>query len=57
MGERIDASSAEPVHPLIERALTSKAPIAALIGFDVEEIGGGRAVASLRSGPQLFPQP
>src|SRR6266851_3405434 len=52
MEERIDASSSEPVHPLIERALTSKVPIAQLIGFGVEELGGGRAVASLRSGLQ-----
>src|SRR5260370_30982755 len=52
MGERIDASSPEPIHPLIERALTSKIPIAELIGFAVEELAGGRAVASLRSGPQ-----
>src|ERR1700687_4884810 len=52
MGERIDASSPEPIHPLIERALTSKIPIAELIGFSVEELGGGRAVASLHSGPQ-----
>jgi acyl-coenzyme A thioesterase PaaI-like protein len=52
MGERIGASSSEPVHPLIEKALTSKIPIAELIGFGVEEIGGGRAVASLRPGPQ-----
>src|SRR5580700_1211821 len=52
MDERIDASSSEPVHPLIEKALTSKVPIAELIGFRVEEIGGGRAVGSLRSGPQ-----
>jgi uncharacterized protein (TIGR00369 family) len=47
-----DASPAEPVHPLIEKALTSKVPIAELIGFRVEEIGDGRAVGSLRSGPQ-----
>src|SRR5713101_7879366 len=52
MGESIDASSSEPVHPLIEKALTSKVPIAELIGFGVDEVGGGRAVASLRSGPQ-----
>src|SRR5260370_26447939 len=52
MCERSVASSSEPVHPLIERALTSKLPIAELIGFGVEELGGGRAVASLRSGPQ-----
>jgi hypothetical protein len=52
MDDRIGASLSEPVHPLIERALTSKIPIAELIGFGIEEIGGGRAVASLRSGPQ-----
>jgi len=50
MVERSDSS--EPVHPLIEKALTSNVPIAELIGFRVEEIGGGRAVGSLRSGPQ-----
>jgi uncharacterized protein (TIGR00369 family) len=37
---------------LIERARTSTVPIAALIGFHVEEIGDGRAVASLQTGPQ-----
>jgi uncharacterized protein (TIGR00369 family) len=40
------------VHPLIEKALTSKVPIADLIGFRVEEIGGGRAVGLLPAGPQ-----
>jgi len=39
-------------HPLVEKARTSSAPIAELMGFHVEEIGGGRAVASLRTGPQ-----
>jgi uncharacterized protein (TIGR00369 family) len=39
-------------HPLVEKVLTSKTPIAELIGFRVEEIAGGRAVGSLRSGPQ-----
>ena len=48
----IEASRCEPVHPLIEKALTSNVPIAELNGFRVEEIGGGRAVGSLRSGPQ-----
>jgi uncharacterized protein (TIGR00369 family) len=52
MDEKGRTSPAEPVHPLIERALTSKVPIAELIGFHVEEVGGGRAVASLRAGPQ-----
>jgi uncharacterized protein (TIGR00369 family) len=40
------------VHPLIEKARMSRVPIADLIGFHVEEISGGRAVASMRSGPQ-----
>ena len=52
MGESIGSTSAERVHPLIERALTSKMPVAELIGISIEELGGGRAVASLRSGPQ-----
>jgi uncharacterized protein (TIGR00369 family) len=52
MAERNDGPSSEPVHPLVERVRASKVPIAELIGFVVEEIGGGRAVASLRSGPQ-----
>jgi uncharacterized protein (TIGR00369 family) len=48
----VPTDSPEPVHPLIERARRSKVPIAELIGFGVDEIAGGRAVASLRSGPQ-----
>ena len=52
MGESIESTSSERVHPLIERALTSKIPVAELIGISIEELGGGRAVASLRSGPQ-----
>src|ERR1700704_5609901 len=52
MVERKDVDASGPVHPLIERALASKVPIAELIGFQLEEIGGGRAVASLRTGPQ-----
>jgi len=52
MVERKDLNASGPVHPLIERALASKVPIADLIGFQLEEIGGGRAVASLRTGPQ-----
>jgi uncharacterized protein (TIGR00369 family) len=41
-----------PVHPLVGRALASRVPIAELIGFRVEEAGGGRAMASLDAGPQ-----
>lgn len=46
------ASSSETVHPLLKKVLASKPPIAELIGFDVEEVGGGRAVMSLQAGPQ-----
>jgi uncharacterized protein (TIGR00369 family) len=52
MAETITPMTAPGVHPLIERARTSKVPIAELIGFRVEEIGDGRAVASLQTGPQ-----
>ena len=40
------------VHPLVEPARTSPVPVAELIGFSVEEIGVGRSVASLQTGPQ-----
>jgi uncharacterized protein (TIGR00369 family) len=39
-------------HPLIEKVRAAKPPIAELIGFDIEEIGGGRAVGVLRAAPQ-----
>jgi uncharacterized protein (TIGR00369 family) len=52
MPETTTATPSQAVHPLIERARTSTVPIAALIGFQVEEIGDGRAVASLQTGPQ-----
>jgi uncharacterized protein (TIGR00369 family) len=48
----MEATMPEAVHPLIARAHTAKVPIAELIGFGVDEIGGGRAVGSLRTGPQ-----
>jgi uncharacterized protein (TIGR00369 family) len=40
------------MHPLLQRAFESRVPVADLIGFDVTEIAGGRAVATLQSGPQ-----
>src|SRR5438552_13302516 len=39
-------------HPLIEKVLASRPAVAELIGFKVEEISGGRAVAYLQAGPQ-----
>jgi uncharacterized protein (TIGR00369 family) len=39
-------------HPLIQMVRHSTVPIGELIGFRVNEITTGRAVASLRSGPQ-----
>ena len=52
MTARTETPAAESVHPLIERARTSRVPIAELIGFQMETVGGGHAVASLQSGPQ-----
>jgi uncharacterized protein (TIGR00369 family) len=52
MVEKGAPNVSETVHPLIKKVLASKPPIAALIGFDVEEIGQGRAVGSLQAGPQ-----
>jgi len=40
------------VHPLAEKVLAARPPIAELIGFTVEEIGAGRAVGSLYAGPE-----
>jgi uncharacterized protein (TIGR00369 family) len=39
-------------HPFIERALTSRVPIAALIGFSIEPLGNGQALGWLDAGPQ-----
>ena len=46
------ASSPGATHPLIRKALALKPPVAGLIGFEIEEIGDGRAVGSLRAGPK-----
>jgi uncharacterized protein (TIGR00369 family) len=52
MSVTIGDSNTPPSHPLIEKARRSTVPIAELIGFRVNEITAGRAVASLHSGPQ-----
>jgi uncharacterized protein (TIGR00369 family) len=49
---REEMSSSEGGHPLIRKALASKPPIAELIGFTIEDVGEGRAVGILQSGPQ-----
>jgi uncharacterized protein (TIGR00369 family) len=38
-------------HPLVQKVLTTKIPVAALIGFEPVEIEGGRAVILLQAGP------
>jgi uncharacterized protein (TIGR00369 family) len=40
------------VHPLIAKVRHSTVPIAQLIGFHIDEITHGRAVATFHSGPQ-----
>ena len=39
-------------HPLIERLRTSRVPVADLIGFSIDPVGGGHAVGWLDVGPQ-----
>ncbi len=45
-------TQSEDLHPLIQKLRHSTVPIAELIGFHIDEIAAGRAVASLRSGTQ-----
>src|SRR2546426_8582020 len=52
MAEKDRTGSSEDAHPLISKVLASKVPIAELIGFSIEEIGDGRAVGSMQTGPQ-----
>jgi len=46
------ADSAADPHPLVKKVLNSKPPIAQLIGFEVEKINRGHAIAVLEAGPQ-----
>ena len=46
------AKEPQTAHPLLRKALTDKPPIAKLIGFDIVELGDGRAIGSLQAGPQ-----
>jgi uncharacterized protein (TIGR00369 family) len=45
-------TSSESAHPLIKKVLATRPPVAELIGFEVDEMGDGRAVGSLQAGPQ-----
>jgi len=47
-------NSSGPVHPLVQKVLAGKLPIANLLGFVIEEIGDGRAIASFQPTPQHF---
>lgn len=52
MRQKPASGAAVPLHPLIQKVLGAKPPIGELIGFTVEDIGGGRAVGLLEAGPQ-----
>jgi uncharacterized protein (TIGR00369 family) len=52
MTEMKDSRSERKEHRLIQRTAESDVPIARLIGFSIQEIGDGRAIGVLQTGPQ-----
>jgi uncharacterized protein (TIGR00369 family) len=52
MIEKGTTSSRETTHPLVQKVLASKPPIAELIGFSIEQVSDGQAIGLLQSGPQ-----
>ena len=52
MPEKTTKLSMDTPHPLVKKVIAGKPPIAELIGFDLEDIGDGRAVFSLQAGSQ-----
>ncbi len=52
MVEKGTPSISESAHPLIQKVLASKPPIAELIGFTIEQASEGRAIGLLHAGPQ-----
>jgi uncharacterized protein (TIGR00369 family) len=49
---KASSNNHEAAHPLVRKVLDAKPPIAELIGFEVVQIGEGRAIGSLQAGPQ-----
>src|SRR5213080_4500195 len=47
-----DLRSEPKDHPLIQKTAESNVPIARLIGFSIQEVGDGRAIGVLQTGPQ-----
>jgi uncharacterized protein (TIGR00369 family) len=45
-------SNPAELHPLIKAARLGNVAVASLIGFEVGEVAGGRAVGTLQAGPQ-----
>jgi uncharacterized protein (TIGR00369 family) len=52
IGEKDTTRLSGTVNPLVRKVIEAKPPIAKLIGFEVVEIGDGRAIGSLQAGPQ-----
>ena len=52
MPEKTTKLSMDTPHPLVKKVIAGKPPIAELIGFELEDIGDGRAVFSLQAGSQ-----
>jgi uncharacterized protein (TIGR00369 family) len=52
VGKSATRSQSGTVHPLVQKVIDAKPPIAELLGFEVMEIGQGHAIGSLQAGPQ-----
>ena len=50
MADKANELSLDTPHPVVKKVLAGKPPIAELIGFELEDIGEGRAVFSLQAG-------
>jgi uncharacterized protein (TIGR00369 family) len=50
--QRLALKTMDTPHPLVKKVIEKKPPIAELIGFELEDIGEGRAVFSLQTGSE-----